>query len=512
MDLYDNYSNYANKYACVQKDGKCSNLIKFKSVRSTNFSYAKMIVASHGVVYDENRGKYILDDDLIKGFSDSINFSGHKYTCFSELSECSKVYFVVNTESDRVLAVSMDDGSSINDVLETGMRKNEVDSTMKLGIEKWFEHNLLDFDDYLEDTIFCNGRDIKDLRGWDPDGGFWGNVFLSFDNNNANLKCNNKNDSFSTLNEEAKLQYKIGAATYSEMSLLNNKTIRKINSNYYLFSPFNLENSSNERYYYVSYAGVLSSGLSGSTKIRPVVSLRPYSKYEEGDGSKENPYIVNGYDIYHKISVSIKDETKDLEINIDDMSQVEYEEEVTFKVTPIKGYKVNSIRILDEEESEIEYSETGNKNEYTFVMPSSNVTIVPSYERVKSSVEVEENTHTKVIVIEVEDAKAVVYEDTVKFTITPEEGYEVDTIEIKDKEGNKIEYKKTNKENEYEFVMPDSDVVIIPTYRKIESINVPDTLKNPNTGTGISIIIIVMLIISSITYIIFKRKKNYIMK
>ena len=145
-------------------------------------------------------------------------------------------------------------------------------------------------------------------------------------------------------------------------------------------------------------------------------------------------------------------------------------------------------------------------------MPSSNVTIVPSYERVKSSVEVEENTHTKVIVIEVEDAKAVVYEDTVKFTITPEEGYEVDTIEIKDKEGNKIEYKKTNKENEYEFVMPDSDVVIIPTYRKIESINVPDTLKNPNTGTGISIIIIVMLIISSITYIIFKRKKNYIMK
>ena len=61
--------------------------------------------------------------------------------------------------------------------------------------------------------------------------------------------------------------------------------------------------------------------------------------------------------------------------------------------------------------------------------------------------------------------------------------------------------------------MPDTDVTITPIYKKIESINVPDTLKNPNTGTGISMIIITtLLLVSSITYIIFKRKKNYIMK
>ena len=40
-----------------------------------------------------------------------------------------------------------------------------------------------------------------------------------------------------------------------------------------------------------------------------------------------------------------------------------------------------------------------------------------------------------------------------------------------------------------------------------DTINMPETLKNPNTGNGISIIIIIiMLIISSITYIVFKRK------
>ena len=46
----------------------------------------------------------------------------------------------------------------------------------------------------------------------------------------------------------------------------------------------------------------------------------------------------------------------------------------------------------------------------------------------------------------------------------------------------------------------------------IESINVPDTLKNPNTGTGISMIIITtLLLVSSTTYIMIKRKKNFVL-
>lgn len=121
------------------------------------------------------------------------------------------------------------------------------------------------------------------------------------------------------------------------------------------------------------------------------------------------------------------------------------------------------------------------------------------------------NNNEKFGILEIDDVEHI-KESTLKlFTIEPKDDYELVNIEIKDKNDNKIEYTKI-RDNEYEFVMPDTDVIIIPTYRKIESINVPDTLKNPNTGTGISIIIIFMLIISSITYIIFKRKKNYIMK
>ena len=222
--------------------------------------------------------------------------------------------------------------------------------------------------------------------------------------------------------------------------------------------------------------------------------------------------IMPSYErVKNSVNVEIMNETDDITVSIDDMSQVEYEEVVNFKVNPIKGYKVSDVKIVDTDGNEIEYNTTDKKN-YTFTMPASDVTIIPSYERVSNSVSVDDNKNTKEFIIEVNDSKAVVYEDTVRFIVTPDDGYEVDKIEIIDKEENKIEYRKTDKENEYEFTMPDTDVVITPTYRKIESINVPDTLKNPNTGTGISIIIIFMLIISSITYIIFKRKKKYIMK
>ena len=249
-------------------------------------------------------------------------------------------------------------------------------------------------------------------------------------------------------------------------------------------------------------------------------SIENEIEYQLTENDNEYSFIMPDSDVtitpvYEKIKSSINvgiiNETEDLNIEINDMTQVEYEEKVKFSVTPIKGYKVTNLKIIDEDNNEIEYETTDNKN-YTFTMPYQNVTIIPSYERVKNAVEVEDNKNTKEFIIEVNDSKAVVYEDTVKFTITPEDGYTIDKIIIKDSNDNEITYKKTSNKNEYSFVMPDSDVVITPTYRKLESINVPDTLKNPNTGTGISIIIIFMLIISSITYIISKRKKNYIMK
>ena len=187
-------------------------------------------------------------------------------------------------------------------------------------------------------------------------------------------------------------------------------------------------------------------------------------------------------------------ETNDLNIEIEDLTQVEYEEEVKFSVTPIKGYKVKSIKIIDSEDNEIEFTKTTEKNEYHFIMPASDVAIIPSYERVSNSVDVEDNIGTKEIKIEVNSVSTVVYDDKVKFTIIPEEGYELDKIEITDEDNNKINYRKTDKDNEYEFTMPDKSVKIKPIYRKIEK------LVNPKTGNNIFIVLLLIISLISISY------------
>lgn len=169
--------------------------------------------------------------------------------------------------------------------------------------------------------------------------------------------------------------------------------------------------------------------------------------------------------IKSSINVEIVNETEDLNVEINDLTQIEYNEEVNFTIKPIKGFKIKSVVIKDANNNEIEF--TKNNNKYTFIMPSSDVTIIPSYERVSNNVSIIDNEGIKEFAIEVNDAEAVLYEEKVKFTIIPEEDYEIEKIDIIDENQNLIDYTKTNKEYEYEFIMPDTSVTITPISRHI---------------------------------------------
>ena len=218
-----------------------------------------------------------------------------------------------------------------------------------------------------------------------------------------------------------------------------------------------------------------------------------------------NVSITTNYTkVKNSINVEIVNETEDLNVNITDMTQVEYGEEVDFNVKPIKGFKLNGLRIIDSNNNEIQYVTNDNVN-YTFTMPATDVTIIPSYERVKNAVIVEDNENTKEFTIEVADATAVVYEDTVVFSLQPDEGYEVDKIDITDEENNKISYNKTNVKNQYQFRMPDTDVTIKPFYRKINSGN---SILNPNTGRNILIFIVILVVVVGSLIFFIKKKKS----
>ncbi len=94
----------------------------------------------------------------------------------------------------------------------------------------------------------------------------------------------------------------------------------------------------------------------------------------------------------------------------------------------------------------------------------------------------------------------------VTFKVNPKVGYEVDTITIKDEDGNTIEYRKIS-DSEYEFTMPASDVTIIPTFKERSII---DVITNPKTGTPIIIVISILIIMVIGTYLYRKKESKKI--
>ena len=171
---------------------------------------------------------------------------------------------------------------------------NQINSTIKTGIDAWYKEYLLeDYDDKLEDTIFCNDRSIRALNGWNPDGGSV-TSYLQFKEYNvtSDLSCTNATDKFSTKNASAQLTYKVGLMSSPEANILNNSNVRKTGQYYWLASPsyFN---------HYYPYCRVVNTtgfmlyySVYYDYGVRPAISLIPEIEYSDGDGSMANPYKV----------------------------------------------------------------------------------------------------------------------------------------------------------------------------------------------------------------------------
>lgn len=173
---------------------------------------------------------------------------------------------------------------------------NTKNSTIKSGVDAWYKQYLLeDYDEYIEDTIFCNDRSQSNAstNGWNPNGGnITEQLYYKEYENASGLSCTNTTDQFSVSNNNAKLTYKVGLVTNSEMYILNNKYIRKTGQIYWSSSP---------QRFTTSVAGNISVDSTGDLSffstdsafgVRPVISLKPGTKYISGNGSMEQPYII----------------------------------------------------------------------------------------------------------------------------------------------------------------------------------------------------------------------------
>ena len=112
---------------------------------------------------------------------------------------------------------------------------------------------------------------------------------------NKDLICTYVTDQFTTTNSKAKLEYPVGLITSSEIDLLNNDNSRKTGYAYLLGSPqlFSYLITSSSRILTVNSVGTIkASGVHNTYGARPAVSLLAGTVFTSGDGSMNNPYVV----------------------------------------------------------------------------------------------------------------------------------------------------------------------------------------------------------------------------
>lgn len=299
-DLVTKPSSYSTyKYTCGDESTVCTeaNLRYIRSFYTNGYNYINNYNYGSSVTWDGTN--YTLVDTVgLDAFSNTQLLSTHHYTCPDGKKTCPSVMYVYNTNTSKLYYLNISDGIlSINDKINKMLSDNKYDSYAKTLVESWYKKNLLNYDKYIEDAIYCNDRSIKDLGSFNPNGGSMGGTlkykYADLTTNGIyDLGCDKVYDRFSVSNDLAKTNYKVGLLTAPEFMLLNHNTLMSTSNGAWLMSPMRFTSSSYS--YYIYSTGKLNNTTStGSYGIRPVISLIPGIEYSYGDGSMENPYVID---------------------------------------------------------------------------------------------------------------------------------------------------------------------------------------------------------------------------
>ncbi len=278
-----------------------------------NSNIANGTIFANDVTYEN--GEYILSDNrYVKDENYSTerdaNLATHHYTCFKTTDTgCASVNFIFMTRDQGNYYVILSGGEKIEDLINNDIvnQANTNKSDVRNVIDEWYRNNMTGYSHYLEDTIWCNDRSIKDLGGWSKDGKLSDKLIFNANHRVAgsgeiSLTCSNPNDRFTMLQENGNgtLDYPIGLLTLDEGALAGYAWYEE--SDTYLSNGqvwWTMSPSLQSAVY--MYMGVIHSmtdnvhtayrtGTAGG--VRPAISLKNICKIEAGDGTKENPFTI----------------------------------------------------------------------------------------------------------------------------------------------------------------------------------------------------------------------------
>jgi hypothetical protein len=221
----------------------------------------------------------------------------HHYTCNNTTETCSKVRYYYYSNYYVELDGTANIETALNEMLYSNS-VNKYDSDMKAQIDIWYEHNLSDKTNMLENIVYCNARNVNNLGGWNKDGNI--SSVLEFKNHNLEntLTCTNIKDQFSTSNDNARLKYPIALPNVEDLYILTNNNVYQYHNDltynsrwYWGLAPMEFESGAYINR--IGYSGVTDDycvfNVGG---IRPVISLKKGAMISSGAGSESDPWVV----------------------------------------------------------------------------------------------------------------------------------------------------------------------------------------------------------------------------
>lgn len=177
---------------------------------------------------------------------------------------------------------------------------NIYSSIAKIKIDDWFKNNLLEYTQKLEDTIWCNERSGMGSKTQVTSS-------VAFDRRGSpSLECSTKENKFTVNNKvgNAKLTYPIALITSDELMLAGAVWGKdNINKEYYLYNGvtfWSMTPSVYSQTFKMNIFDIYPDGHlenhqsnSGDNYIRPMISLKRGTRFIQGNGTTENPYVVN---------------------------------------------------------------------------------------------------------------------------------------------------------------------------------------------------------------------------
>ena len=312
-DWYKNYSTYKNYYMC--KDLTSTTCDSKYLITSTN---------NYQMTYDDTF-KYVYGNDvtwdgtkytLIDTYTSINDWSTYKttiakkyhYTCLNTTGECTNVYYIHYFGSSyQIYYLKLSSGKNIEDAKDE-MFTNTTDSTMKRTIDNWYSQNMTAYTSKLEDTFWCNDRTLYSgsLAGKDEDAGTDYSQFSAYNRvsikSSPSIDCSNESrDGFTVSTSSGgngKLTYPVGLLTADEVMLAggnnnsNSKYYLYTGKDYWVMSPFSFYYNYANGFYVISYGNLKNTVVGNTYIVRPSVSLAPGTKTTEGNGTVDDPYIV----------------------------------------------------------------------------------------------------------------------------------------------------------------------------------------------------------------------------